>query len=155
MPQSATAQYILFWYAAETLPEDAETALNVLHAPKASTSSPSAVSVPIEDLKLEEARRAYAIPPPYPDDLSIAQRVQMDARPDHQGKTSVYEPVRHQGTGVDEEELLYESYLLPIEEARRKLRGSIMADVVRRGWAAVELRMQMEEQMREDRGESG
>jgi len=58
---------------------------------------------------------------------------------------TVYEPPRHLGTGVDEEEALYEAYLLPIPDACHKLRGSIMADVVRRGWEAVLLRIRMED----------
>lgn len=56
-----------------------------------------------------------------------------------------YEPLKHIGTGVDEEEALYESYLLPIAEARKKLNGTIMADVVRRSWEAIELRMRIEQ----------
>ena len=52
----------------------------------------------------------------------------------------------HEGTGVDEEELLYKSYLLPIGEAMRRLKGSVMEDVVRKGWEGVKARMEIEEQ---------
>lgn len=55
-----------------------------------------------------------------------------------------WEPVRHENTGVDEEEALYLSYLVPITEAREKLRGSIMADVVRKGWEGICERLRME-----------
>ena len=56
-----------------------------------------------------------------------------------------YEPPRHEGTGVNEEEMLYRSYLLKIDEAVTKLRGSVMADVVREGWEAIQARMREEE----------
>lgn len=56
-----------------------------------------------------------------------------------------YEPTRHENTGVDADEALYESVLLPVESAIEKLEGSsISADVVRKGWAAICLRREME-----------
>lgn len=61
------------------------------------------------------------------------------------GEMNVYEPTRHEGTGVDEEEALYRSFLLPIEDACQKLRGSIMEDVVRRGWEGIQERKRIEE----------
>jgi len=57
---------------------------------------------------------------------------------------AVYEPPRHLGTGVDDEEACYEAKLLPIAEARKRLRGSIMEDVVRRSWDLILLRRKME-----------
>ncbi|KAJ9637263.1 hypothetical protein H2199_007550 [Coniosporium tulheliwenetii] len=45
-----------------------------------------------------------------------------------------YEPPKEEGTGVDAEEALYLSFLVPVAEAREKLRGSLMADVVAKGW---------------------
>ena len=80
---------------------------------------------------------AYQYPPKYEHDMTLAQRTDLEGEG--------YEPVRHENTGVDEEEALYESYLLPVDEAIRKLGGSISADVVRRGWEAIELRRRMEE----------
>jgi len=56
-----------------------------------------------------------------------------------------YEPVKHENTGVDEEEALYESYLMPVREAVEKLGRSVQADVVRKGWEAIQLRRQLEE----------
>jgi hypothetical protein len=71
--------------------------------------------------------------------------VVQDQRVSPDGEQTVYEPKRHEGTGVNEEEMLYESYLLPIGEALKNLRHSIMEDVVRKGWEAVELRMKIED----------
>jgi hypothetical protein len=64
---------------------------------------------------------------------------------DGSSEREVYEPVCHEGTGVDKEEALYRSSLVPINEALRKLRGTVMTDVVRVAWEAVQVRMQMEE----------
>ena len=88
----------------------------------------------------------YTPPGAFPVEMSLRQRVALDIVVDGDGGQRVYEPVRHEGTGVDEEELLYRSYLLPIEEARRKLKGSVMEDVVRRGWDGIRMRMEMESQ---------
>lgn len=121
LPQSSTAQYILSWYAAETVSELIE-----------------------KELSAVTTGRTYTAPPTWPKDLSLIGRITQDVVTDSAGVRDVYEPRRHEGTGVDEEELLYESYLLPIQEARRKLKGSIMEDVVRRGWEAVLLRKKME-----------
>lgn len=56
-----------------------------------------------------------------------------------------YEPPRHAGTGVDEEEAQYASYLLSVSDAVEKLQGTVLADVVRKGWEAIELRKRIEE----------
>ena len=71
----------------------------------------------------------------------MKKRIEMES----EGEDKAYKPVRHENTGVNEDEALYESYLIPIEEAIQKLGKSISADVVRRGWEAIELRRQMEE----------
>lgn len=68
-----------------------------------------------------------------------------DTRTSAEGKETVYEPPRHEGTGVDEEELLYESYLLSVAEAQQRLKRSIQGDVVRRAWEAIQLRIQIED----------
>ncbi len=60
---------------------------------------------------------------------------------------SGYEPVRHENTGVDEEEALYEGYLVPVEEAMKRLSDVVSCDVVSKGWEAIKLRKQMEEQI--------
>ena len=126
MPQSATTQYILFWYIAETVPPDLETALQAQTAAEGN---------------------AYQYPPKYPANLTLAERIKLEPEG--------YEPVRHENTGVDTEEALYEPYLLPVEEAIGKLGRSVSADVVRKGWAAICLRRQMEEQGPEIKVDTG
>ena len=80
---------------------------------------------------------AYKAPPPFPNDLTLRERMKLE--PDG------YEPVHHEGTGVDEEEQTYKSYLLPIEEAVMKLgRKGVMADVVLKGWKGIQDRLAME-----------
>lgn len=116
MPVSRSAQYILFWYIAETVPPELETCLT----------------------QWTEAKDgAYQVPTPFPGDVTLQERIALE----QEG----YEPVRHRNTGVNEEEALYESYLLPVEEAVGKLRGTVMADVVRKGWEAICVRKGMEE----------
>lgn len=83
------------------------------------------------------------MPPPYPMDLTLTQRIAMDTRTDESGKAYIYEPTRHEGTGVDEEEALYESFLLPIDEALGRLSGT-SKDVLRRAWDAVKERLKDE-----------
>lgn len=118
-PVAATTQYLLTWYIAETLPAAEEA------------------------VYANDASRSYRAPTPFPD-ITLKQRIAMDATGDE-----IYQPVWHEGTGVNEDELYYRSYLLTIDEALLRLRGSvmadIMADVVRRGWAAIEQRMAQEE----------
>ncbi|KAL8993508.1 MAG: hypothetical protein Q9169_006296 [Polycauliona sp. 2 TL-2023] len=114
MPVTRSTQYILFWYIAETLPLVLEQSLSQ---------------------KSVQANDVYMAPPPYPMNMTLAKRIESDKEP---------APVKHENTGVDEDEALYESYLLPIDEAQVKLSGSIMADVVRIGWEAIQTRMEME-----------
>jgi len=111
-----SAQYILFWYIAETLPPDLEASLSAQESEKG---------------------MAYQYPPRFEPGLTLKQRIEMEG--------DGYEPVRHANTGVNEEEALYESYLMPVDEAIEKLGRSISADVVRKGWEAICLRRQMEE----------
>jgi hypothetical protein len=85
-----------------------------------------------------KAGGAYKPPPPYPRDLKLRDRIAME--PDG------YEPLHHEGTGVDEEEQTYQSYLVPVEEATIKLGAkSVMADVVKRGWEGIQQRLALEE----------
>lgn len=133
-PQGRTAQYILHWYAAETIPEDAEDAL------------PRSTIAPVPRSISSRVIQPYKAPPAFPADLTLKERIAQDSRITTKGAKSFYEPKKHEGTGVDAEELLYESYLLPIEDARRKLKKSIMEDVVKRAWEAIKTRMQIEEE---------
>ena len=129
MPLSSHAQYILFWYIAETVPSDVEIDLNSV--PNATATDPVAGSNTAQPIQ------PYRPPPPYPPHLSLKQRIQMEPKG--------YEPIRHENTGVDEEEALYSSALLPVEDAIEKLRGSVMSDVVRNGWEGITKRLKMEQ----------
>lgn len=84
-----------------------------------------------------EAGASYKPPPAYPHNLTLKERVAMDPEG--------YEPVHHEGTGVDEEEATYESHLVSVDEAVKKLgRNGVMADVVMRGWKGIQDRYAME-----------
>lgn len=69
---------------------------------------------------------------------------------------AVYEPRRHENTGVDEEEALYASELVSIDVALERLRmlgdeiGSVQADVVAKGWKGIRERMALEGDGRRD-----
>lgn len=128
LPVSRRSQYLLFWYIAETVPEEVEKSYPLPGTPGYS--------------------RIYRPPEPIPRDMTVTERIAQDTGLD--GK--VYEPIRHEGTGINEEEALYESCLLPVEEARRKLKGSVMEDVVRRGWEGILRRREMEEEMEKEAG---
>ncbi|KAG8534195.1 uncharacterized protein KY384_001039 [Bacidia gigantensis] len=117
LPVSRRTQYVLFWYIAETVPPEMERELNK---------------------RGMESGGAYQPPDKWEKGLTLKQRVNMEVKG--------YEPVRHEGTGVDEDEKLYVSALIDIEEAIQKLGPqSISGDVVRKGWEAIERRKQMEE----------
>lgn len=115
LPVATHYQYMLFWYAAETLPPCIETSLNA------------------------SASEAFALPPPFPANMTVAQRVAEDQNEDGE----VEEPERHEGTGVDEDEAFYVGVLMGVEEAIEVLGGS-SGDVVRRAWEGVCLRRKME-----------
>lgn len=93
------------------------------------------------DLETEletEVGAAYKPPPQYPSNLPLRDRIKQEPEK--------YEPLHHEGTGVDEEEKTYESYLMSVEEAVEKLgKGSVMADVVLRGWKGIQDRFVMED----------
>ena len=81
---------------------------------------------------------AYKPPPPFPRTLSLRDRIKLEPEG--------YEPLHHEGTGVDEEEQTYESYLVPVEEAVKKLgRNGVMADVVLKGWKGIQDRLAIED----------
>jgi hypothetical protein len=115
---SARTQYLLFWYIAETLPAEVETVISA--RTETSTTSPS----------------PYREPPLYPSNLRLIDRVRAEE--------DDYVPPKHEGTGVDDEELLYRSSLLGINDAIAKLENSVMAAVVKEGWEAVQERIQQE-----------
>ncbi|KAI9692372.1 MAG: hypothetical protein M1822_006603 [Bathelium mastoideum] len=135
-----TRQYILFWYVAETVPPEVEEvvtkqqqALQNEEPTKTNDGTPESAN----------ARRSITSPAPYvapalfPKKITLKERIAMEPEG--------YQPVKHVDTGVDSDELTYESYLMPIEEAMRKLRGTISSDVVRRAWEGIQLRIKMEE----------
>ncbi|KAF2261731.1 hypothetical protein CC78DRAFT_546435 [Lojkania enalia] len=84
------------------------------------------------------AGEAYRPPPPYPNGLKLRDRLKME--PER------YEPLHHEGTGVDEEEKMYKSYLVSVNEAVEKLgKHGVMADVVLKGWKGIQERYALEE----------
>lgn len=128
LPLSATSQYLLFWYAAETVPPEVERSYAVSQSNVGNDRPP-----------------IYQHPPRFPEGLSLKRRIAMDNIIGENGQQTIYEPVHVQGTAQDDEERMYESHFLTIADARRKLKGSVMEDVVRRGWDAIQLRMKMED----------
>ena len=116
-PVSRGSQYILFWYIAETVPPAVEEALTC---------------------KEKEEGMVYQTPPAFEMDQSLKERIEMDGKG--------YEPVRHRDTGVDDEEALYYSELMAVDVAISKLgERSVSADVIRRGWEAIQMRKIFEE----------
>ncbi|EUC40621.1 hypothetical protein COCMIDRAFT_108333 [Bipolaris oryzae ATCC 44560] len=111
-------QYVVYWYIAETLPPSLEG-----------------------DLETEPGS-PYKLPPRYPQNLSLRERIAMEP----QG----YEPRHHEGTGVDNMERQFKSELCSVEDAIKKLgqghmMGEAMADVVRKGWEGIQKRFEMED----------
>jgi hypothetical protein len=85
-----------------------------------------------------EVGAAYKSPPPFPRHLSLRERIKLEPEG--------YEPLHHEGTGVDEEEQTYESYLVSVEDAVKKLgRNGVMADVVLKGWEGIQNRLAIED----------
>jgi len=119
-PQSRSSQYLLFWFIAETVPPTVEDELKEAMISKATELNPT----------------PYQYPPKYPADLTLSARIELEG--------DCYEPVHHQHTGVDDEEALYESHLMPVEDALVKLSGSAMEEVVRVGWNAICARHKIE-----------
>lgn len=134
-------QYILFWYIAETLPPDVETTVNEETSrlsPHNSASNPKENFANSVNSKLHASSSPYIHPPPFPPDLTLQARLGQDPVD--------CVPPRHEGTGVDEEEACYQSFLLSIAEAMDKLAvtSAVMVDVVKRGWEGVLLRRVIE-----------
>ena len=85
-----------------------------------------------------EVGAAYKPPPPFPNNLTLRDRIKLEPEG--------YEPLHHDNTGVDEEEQTYESFLVSVDEAVKKLgRNSVMADVVLRGWKGIQDRLAIED----------
>ncbi len=77
----------------------------------------------------------YQYPPPFPKEMKLKERIALDKG---------YEPPRHPNTGVDEEEALYESHLLPVPEALEKLKDiPVQQHVVKVGWEGITRRLAM------------
>ena len=89
--------------------------------------------------------RIYRPPPPYPKGLTLKERIARDSITNSDGTAATYQPVWHDDTAQDEDEMCYRSFFMTVEEARTVLKGSVMEDVVRRGWEGIQLRMKMEE----------
>ncbi|KAL9121534.1 MAG: hypothetical protein Q9187_001905 [Circinaria calcarea] len=123
VPQTRTSQYILFWYIAETVPPQVEEDLNAAMSEKTTAENPT----------------PYQTPPKFPLDMTLAERVMLEQ--------DCYTPQHHKNTAIDADEALYESYLLPVEEAMGRLKGTVMEDVVRSGWEAICSRHSMEAQV--------
>lgn len=117
MPVAREYQYMLFWYAAETISEEDEESLNNV------------------------SEQGFVIPEIFPENMTLRQREELDKR-----EESIYEPKRHEGTGVDEDEAFYVGMLVGVEVAVRLL-GGTSADVVRRAWEGICLRRNLEEKM--------
>ena len=128
MPWSRHGLYVLSWRIAETLPpaEDGEymDSADLAHAPESGDAAPLHV---------------YRPPPTYPAELTLRARVDMDTV-----HGLPYEPVRHEGTGVDDEERMYTSRLLPIDDAVLQLAPVGQDWIVWKGWEAICLRDRME-----------
>lgn len=125
-------------YVAETLPPDAEESCsnNVDGAVTSKSTS--------DQSNAETTPQIYRPPPPYPKGQTLKDRIALDTTVDAAGQSTVYEPLHHENTAQDEEEACYQSHLLPIDEARRLLKGSVQEDVIRRGWEGIQWRMKIE-----------
>ena len=140
VPMTRTRQYILFWYVAETVPPAVEQDVTMQQkALQAELFTQSTSAAPKGDGEVQQTSLPlpYVAPPPFSQSMTLKERVAMEPEG--------HQPVKHAGTGVDSEELMYESHLLPVEEAMEKLKGTVSSDVVRRAWAGIQLRMKMEE----------
>ncbi|KAI5369709.1 Putative NUDIX hydrolase domain-containing protein [Septoria linicola] len=121
LPLTSRVQYLLHWYVAETVPREVEMSY------------------------ADSGTEIYRQPDPFPRIGSLRARIAEDVSALEDGTKQIYEPIRHEGTGVDEDELLYKAHLMPVEEACRKLRGTVQEDVVHRGLEYIQRRIQMED----------
>lgn len=140
-------QYILHWYIAETVPPLVEDALNEAMAAAATPENPT----------------PYQVPPLYPSGLTLEERVKIDKQwtpktssvgADTTTMYGCYKPKRHENTGVNEDEDLYLSALVPIQYALGRLEGSGMDWVVRTGWQLIRERAALEKSWSLERGKA-
>jgi hypothetical protein len=95
-----------------------------------------AETLPPEDearIGLPPLSRQYQEPPPFPPDTTLRDRIASES--------DNHEPARYPNTGVDSEEALYASELVPVDEAIARLGRNSMAEVVRIGWERIEARL--------------
>ncbi|PSK38136.1 hypothetical protein B9Z65_1327 [Elsinoe australis] len=119
-------QYVLFWWVGETIEQGEEGRCEGVVRERGGTIAGDFV----------EPGEAWG------KGWTVKGRKEMDNLGEGKGWR---EPVCHEGTGVDSDEALYEKFLVPVEEAIRLLEGTVMAEVVRIGWAAFQKREEMEE----------
>lgn len=126
MPAGRGLQYVLCWYAAETLPPSVEHRANL-------------VALGHEGSEEELARATgFVAPDAWAEGMTITQRIEMEG--------GGYEPVKHEGTGVNEEEERYVSELVDIETAMRLLRGTVMERVVGDAWEIISRQRRREDE---------
>ena len=121
MPQTAHSQYLLHWYVAETVPPDVEEAMT-------KEEEQGGIS-------FFGGKGVYKPPLAFGVEDTLQERLARE--PDG------YVPVKHEGTSADEDEALYQSRLVSVEEAVALL-NPVEGDVVRRGLAAILARARME-----------
>ncbi|KAK3065205.1 hypothetical protein LTS18_006414, partial [Coniosporium uncinatum] len=150
LPHGRRGWYLLSWFVGETVPPEDERTLSCSSSSSSSSAAAGSgvelgraaavVAGPADDDDDVKVRPpSYRPPPPFPIDMTLAERIALEP--------ADYVPVRHEGTGVDEEEACYESFFMDVERAMEVLggaRGSVQADVVRVGWEGIVKRMEME-----------
>ena len=121
VPMRSDLSYLLSWFIAETVPKDDEEWANNTMREHATEENPT----------------PYISPPKLPADMTFAQRISLDQSVNEHGDEVWDQPLHHDGTGVDSDEVQYESHLLPIAAALTLLRGTTMEYVVRKGWDLI------------------
>ena len=121
LPFRRDLSYLLSWFVAETLPDEAEEWANNTMWERATEGNPT----------------PYVSPPSFPAGMTLLQRIAQDRAVAANENDLNEVPLRHDGTGVDSDEAQYESYLLKIDEALEVLRGTSMEYVVRFGWECI------------------
>ena len=74
LPLTATSQYLLFWYAAETVPREIEEEYAGVQIGSSAGQNP----------------RIYSLPASFPAEMMLRQRIAMDAVMEQDGKQKVY-----------------------------------------------------------------
>ncbi|KAI9699222.1 MAG: hypothetical protein M1820_007194 [Bogoriella megaspora] len=137
VPLSRWGQYLLFWYVAETVPPAVETAISAEQEQlRVARAGQNGENDEIHGVKKVDVPPPYVAAEAFGKDMTLRERIALEPEG--------YVPVRHPGTGVDSDELLYESHLLTVEEAMKRLKGTVSAEVVRKAWEGIRERMRME-----------